>query len=98
MPMKDLGRVKLHLGEPKRMSLGSGEYCIITATSWTNHFVRVNLQYEDRGTPCDRMKRAIHSGQKQILFRPDTVPIGWRLCTGPFGDGWMLAIHPIILP
>ena len=36
MPMKDLGEVELRAGIPKRVRLGAGKDCTITATKLTN--------------------------------------------------------------
>ena len=97
MPMKDLGEVELRAGIPKRVSVGWGKDCTITATVLTNGLVRMNLVYESRGEVIDGVKTQSHS-ERQFVFRPSTVPARWRLALPPIGPHSVVAIRPIIIP
>src|SRR5258705_13331926 len=97
MPMKDLGEFELRAGIPKRVSVGWGKDCTITATVLTNGLVRMNLVYESRGEVIDGVKTQSHS-ERQFVFRPSTVPARWRLALPPIGPHSVVAIRPIIIP
>ena len=53
MPVKDLGEVQLTADTPKRMSLGKGKDCTISATALTNDLLRMNLVYESANEIVD---------------------------------------------
>jgi len=98
MPMKDLGEVELRAGIPKRVRLGAGKDCTITATRRTNGLTELNLLYEFKDEIIDGVKTPSHSERSQAVFRPDSVPAGWRLCLFPKGQHFVVAMRPIILP
>ena len=98
MPMKDLGEVELRDGIPKRVRVGWGKDCIITATVLTNGLVQMNLAYESKGEVIDGVKTQPHFERSQSVFRPDSVPAGWRLCLFPKGQHLVVALRPIIIP
>jgi len=97
MPLKDLGEVELRAGIPKRVSIGGGQDCAITATVLTNGFVRLNLLYHSKG-------EAVGPGNSQsrpelpLAFRPSTVPARWRLPLPPIGPHRVVALRPVIVP
>ena len=97
IPMKDLGEVELRAGIPKRVSVGWGKDCTITATVLTNGLVQLNLVYESKGGVIDGAKTQSHSGRSQLMFHPSTVPAGWRLPLPPIGQHSVVAIRPIII-
>ena len=97
MPMKDLGEVELRAGIPKRVSIGGGKDCTITATILTNGSVQLNLLYESKGEVIDAGKSQSHL-ERQLVFRPGTVPARWRLPLPPIGPHLVLAVRPIIIP
>ena len=98
MPMKDLGEVELRDGIPKRVRVGWGKDCIITATVLTNGLVQMNLVCESKGEVIDGVKTQPHFERSQSVFRPDSVPAGWRLCLFPKGQHLVVALRPTIIP
>ena len=98
MPMKDLGEVELRAGLPKRVRIGWGKDCTMTATVLTNGLVQMNLVYEIEGQVIDGVKTQSHSEPSQLVFRPETVPERWRLCLFPKGQHLVVAMRPIIIP
>ena len=97
MPMKDLGEVELSAGVPKRVRIGGGKDCIITATVLTNGLVQLNLLYESKGEAIDGVKTSSYS-ERQLVFRPSSVPARWRLPLTPIGPDLVVAMRPIIRP
>ncbi|HXJ60126.1 MAG TPA: hypothetical protein VNU68_26060 [Verrucomicrobiae bacterium] len=97
MPMKDLGEVELRAGIPKRVSIGGGKDCTITATVLRNDSVQLNLLYEFKGEVIDGVKTQSHS-ERQLVFRPSMVPARWRLALPPIGPHLVVAMRPIIIP
>ena len=98
VPMKDLGEVELRAGIPKRMRLGAGKNCTITATRLTNGLTELNLLYEFKDEIIDGVKTSSHSERSRSVFRPDSVPAGWRLCLSPKGLHFVVTMRPIIVP
>src|SRR5262245_25640395 len=97
MPMKDLGEVELRAGIPKRVSIGGGKDCTITATVLTNGLVQLNLLYKSKGEVIDDVKTQSQS-ERQLVFRPSMVPARWRLALPPIGPHFVVAMRPIIIP
>lgn len=97
VPLKDLGAVKLHAGTPRRMRVGPGEDCTITATVLTNGLVQLSLLYESEGGVVGGVKTQPHSERSQLVFRPETVSDGWRLCLPQMGRPFVVAMQPIIV-
>ena len=98
MPMKDVGEVKLHAGIPKRVRLGAGKDCTITASKLTNGMAELNLLYEFKNEIIEGVKTLSYCEQSQAVFRPDGVPAGWRLCLFPKRQNFVVAMRPIIIP
>ena len=98
MPMKDLGEVELRAGIPKRVRVGWGNDCTITATLLTNGLVQLNLIYESKVKIVDGVKTQPHSEGSQSVFRPNSVPADWRVCFFPKGQHLAVAIRPTIIP
>jgi hypothetical protein len=98
MPMKDLGEVELRAGIPKRVSVGWGKDCTITATVLTNGLVQMNLVCEFKGEVINGVRTQSHSERSQLVFRPGMVPAGWRLCLFPKGQHLVVAMRPTIIP
>jgi hypothetical protein len=96
-PMKDLGVVEFRAGIPKRVRLGAGKDCIITATVLTNGSVQMNLVYEFKGEVIDGVKTQSHSERSQLVFRPEMVA-GWRLCLPQMGQHFAVVMQPTIIP
>ena len=97
MPIKDLGEVELRAGIPKRVRIGGGKDCIVTATVLTNGLVQLNLLYESKGEVMDGVKTSVHS-ERQLVFRPSSVPARWRIPLTPIGPDLVVAMRPIISP
>ncbi len=98
MPMKDVGEVQFRAGVPKRLRLGSGNYCTMTAAVLTNGSVQLNLLYEFSGEVVDGVKTQSHSERAVSVFRPDRVRGDWRLCLFPKGQHLVVAIRPVVVP
>ena len=92
MPMKDLGVVELRAGIPKRVRLGAGKDCTLTATVLTNGLVRLKLLYEWQGEVIDGVKTQSHAERSQLVFHPESVR-NWRLCLPPMGGGKAFREH-----
>lgn len=103
MPMKDLGVVELRAGMPKRVHVGPGKHCTITATVLTNGSVQLNLLYESKGEVVGGVKTQTHSERSQSILPRELVPRpggpvrGW-LCFPPMGQRLVVAMKPIIIP
>jgi hypothetical protein len=95
MRMKDLGAVELHVGTPKRVRVGWGKFCTITATALTNGLVQMNLIYESKGEVINGVKTQSHSERSQLVFRPGRP--GW-LCLPPMGQHLVVAMQPTVIP
>jgi hypothetical protein len=98
MPMKDLGEVEFRAGIAKRVRLSAGKDCVVTATLLTNGLVQMNVLYEFEDEIIGGVKTPSHAEQSQSVFRPDSVPAGWRLCLFPKGQHFVVAMRPTILP
>ena len=103
IPMKDLGVVELRAGIPKRVNVGWGKHCTISATVLTNGSVQLNLLYESKGEVIDGVKTQSHSERSQVILPRQLVPRpggpdkGW-LCFPPMGRRLVVAMKPIIIP
>jgi hypothetical protein len=97
MPMKDLGEVELRAGKPKRVRLGAGKNCTLTATPLTNGLVQLDVLYEFKGEIINGVKTQSHSERSQSVFRPASVAC-WRLCLFPKDQHFVVALQPAILP
>ena len=72
MPVKDLGEIQLIADTPKRVSLGKGKDCTISATALTNDLLRMSLIYESTAEGVDgrvdnytqRSTFLLHRGQQ----------------------------------
>ncbi len=106
VPMKDLGVVELRAGTPKRVRLGAGKFCTITATVLTNGMVQItkdavertdqvilNLLYESNGEIIDGVRTQSHSERSQMVFRR---PIKGWICLPQMG-GLVVAMEPTII-
>ena len=103
IPMMDLGVVELRDGIPKRVHVGRGKDCTITATVLTNGSVQLNLLYESKDEVIDGVKTQSHSERSQMILprklvpRPGGPDRGWS-CFPPMGRHLVVAIKPIIIP
>jgi hypothetical protein len=97
MPLKDFGGVEFRPGQPRKLPLGGGRECTITVTVLTPGQAQMTLLYASPGGVIDGVRRPPHSQRSQLVFRPESVPAGWRICAGPF-EGSALALRPIIVP
>jgi len=97
MPMKDLGEVELRADIPKRVRLGAGKNCTLTATILTNGLVQLNVLYEFKDEIIDGVRTQSHSERSQSVFHPESVA-GWRLCLFPKGQHFVVALQPSIIP
>ena len=58
----------------------------------------MNLLYEFKGEIINGVKTQSHSERSQSVFRPESVPAGWRLCLFPKGQHFVVAMRPTIIP
>ncbi len=102
IPMADLGVVELRAGIPKRVHVGWGKDCTLTATPLTNGSVQLNLLYESKGEVIDGVKTQSHSERSQVILPQKLVPRprgptrGW-VCFPPMGRRLVIAIKPVII-
>ena len=74
LPIKNLGVVELRVGIPKRVRVGWGKDCTITATVLTNGSVQLSLLYESKGEVIDGVKTQSHSERTQFILPRKLVP------------------------
>jgi hypothetical protein len=101
MPLKDLGAVELRVGTPKRVSVGRGKDCTITATVLTNGKVQLSLLYESRGEVIDGVKTQPYSERSQVVLPPGLLAKameskGW-LCFPTMRPHFVVAMQPILI-
>jgi hypothetical protein len=102
MPLKSLGAVKLRVGIPKRVSVGQGKACTITATVLANGSVQFNLLYESRGEIIDGVKTKPYSERSQVVLPPALLARAMKskswLCFPPMRPRFVVAMQPAIIP
>jgi hypothetical protein len=102
MPVKDLGVLELHVGIPKRVSVGWGKDCTVTAIVLTNASVQLNLLYESRGEVIDGVKTQPYSERSQSVLPAGLVARAMKakswFCFPPMRPHFVVAMKPIILP
>ena len=104
IPIKNLGVVELRVGIPKRVRVGWGKDCTITATVLTNGSVQLSLLYESKGEVIDGVKTQSHSERVQSIIPQKLVPRpggpdrGWSCFPPPMGRRLVFAIKPFIIP
>jgi hypothetical protein len=102
MPLKDLGAVDLHVGIPKRVSVGWGKECTVTAIVLTNGSVQLNLLYKSRGEFIDGVKTQPYSERSQVVLPAGLLMRAMKskswLCFPPMRPRFVVAMQPTILP
>jgi hypothetical protein len=102
MPMKDLGEVELRAGMPKRVSVGWGKHCTVTAIVLTNGSVQLNLLYESGGEVIDGLKHQPYSERSQVVLPADLLARAMKakswFCFPPMRPHFVVAMKPIIIP
>ena len=102
MPVKDLGMMELHVGIPKRKSVGWGKDCTVTAIVLTNGSVQLNLLYESRGEVIDGVKTQPYSERSQSVLSAGLVARAMKakswFCFPPMRPHFVVAMKPIIIP
>src|SRR5436305_13821667 len=68
MPLKDLGAVELRIGIPKRVNVGWGKDCTVTALNLTNGSVEFNLLYKSKSEVIDGVKIQPYSEQSRTVL------------------------------
>src|SRR5688572_5973653 len=64
MPLKDLGVVELRVGTSKRISVGRGKDCTVSATRLKNGSVELNVLYESTSEVIDGVRIQPYSEEK----------------------------------
>jgi hypothetical protein len=91
MPVRDLGVVALHPDTPKRIALGDGRDCTITATPLTNGLLQMNVAYT--------AKEEVVKGQTTHNFSQRArflLPVG-RGCAPKLGEHLMVVLRPAMI-
>ena len=91
MAMKNLGVVELRADSPKRVSLGPGKDCIVTATMLTNGLLQMNLAYEAKDAKADGSRTNNYSQHSRFLL-----PAG-KQCAVKFGPDLMVVMRPTLI-
>ncbi len=97
MPMEDLGVVKFRAGIPKRVRLGRGKNCTMTATLLTNGLVQMTFAWESKVKVIDGVKAEFQPERSQFVFRPAAVK-GWRICLPQMAQHVAVVMEPTIVP
>ncbi len=102
MPLKDLGVVELRVGVPKRVRVGWGKHCTVTASALTNGLVRVDLLYESKGEVIDGVKTPSYSERSQVVLPPGLLARAMKskswLCFPLKRPHFVIAMQPVIIP
>jgi hypothetical protein len=102
MPMKDLGDLEFHAGIPRRVRLGAGKSCTITASVLTNASVQFNLLYESRGEVIEGVEIQPYSERSQVVLTPRLLASAMKtkswLCFPPLRPHFVVAMQPTFIP
>lgn len=102
MPVKDLGVVALHAGIPKRVSVGWGKHCTVTAIVLTNGSVQLNLLYESEGEVIDGVKHQPYSERSQVVLPAELLARAMKakswFCFPPMRPHFVVAMKPSLIP
>ena len=91
MAMKNLGVLELRADTPKRVSLGPGKDCTVTATVLTNGLLQMNLAYEAKVEKADGSRTNNFSQRSRFLL-----PAG-KQCAVKFGSDLMVVMRPTLI-
>ena len=101
IPMKDLGEVELRAGIPKRVRVGWGEDCTVTAIVLTNGSVQLNLLYESRGEVIDGVKTQPYFERSQVVLPAGLLARAMKakswFCFPPMRPHFVVAMRPIVV-
>jgi GNAT superfamily N-acetyltransferase len=94
--------VELHVGTPKRVSVGWGKDCTVTAIVLTNGSLQLNLLYESRGEVVDGVKTRPYSERSHSvlpagLVAPAMKAKSW-FCFPPMRPHFVVAMKPMVIP
>ena len=91
MPVKDLGEIQLIAATPKRVSLGKGKDCTISATALPNDILSISLVYESSNERVDGMAADSYTERSTFLL-----PRGHR-CAPKMGKQLMVVMRPVLI-
>jgi len=91
MLVKDLGVIGLIPDTPKRLSLGPGKDCTITAAVLTNGIIQMNLAYESKEEIVEGKAVQAYSERSQFLLQPD------MRCAPKMGKNLVVVMRPAII-
>lgn len=102
MPLKDLGVVELRIGIPKRVKVGWGKDCTLTAVTLTNGLVELNLLYESRSEIINGVKVQPYSERSQTVLSQRLLASAVQskswLCFPPMRSRFVVTLQPRIIP
>jgi hypothetical protein len=91
MPVRDLGVVELRSDTPKRILLGDGKDCTITATPVTNGLLQMNVAYTAKEEVVKG--QTIHNFSHRSRF---LLPVG-RGCAPKLGEHLTVVLRPVMI-
>lgn len=91
MPVRDLGEVQLTAGTPRRVSLGKGRDCSISAVSLTGDLLRMTLVYESSDELVDGVTASHYTERSTFLLHR-----GER-CAPKMGKQLMVVMRPVLM-
>ncbi len=91
MPVKDLGEIQLTADMPKRVSLGKGKDCTISATALTNDILRMSLVYESSAESVDGRTANNYTERSTFLLHR-----GQR-CAPKMGKQLFVVMRPVLI-
>jgi len=91
MPVKDLGEIQLIADTPKRLSLGKGKDCTISATALTNDLLRMSLVYESANEIVDGTTAHNYTERSTFLLHRG------QQCAPKMGKQLMVVMKPVLI-
>jgi hypothetical protein len=91
MPVRDLGVVELRADMPKRILLGDGKDCTITATLLTNGLLQMDVAYTAKEEVVKGQTTHNFSQRSQFLL-----PVG-RGCAPKLGEHLTVVMRPAMI-
>jgi hypothetical protein len=91
MPLKDLGEIQLIAGTPKRVSLGTGKDCTISATALTNDLLRMSLVYESSNESVGGRTAENYTERSTFLLHRG------QGCAPKMGKQLMVVMRPVLI-
>ena len=91
MPVKDLGEIQLLADTPRRLSLGKGKDCTISATALTNDLLRLSLFYESSTEIVDGVAAQNYTEHSTFLLHRG------QQCASKMGKQLTVVMKPVLI-